>query len=130
MGSFILIDPRSNATVAAGMIRSALSDAEAVGVNKPCLLFVTQPAVAQAAEDTLLAEGCAVVRTKVQSEKVLRALLDAGVLAIVEVPGDDTASSLAARFSSEDVYFKAGVVADEMIRDLRQRGILPERSAS
>ncbi len=131
MGSFILIDPRSNATLAAGMIRSALSDAETSGGNKSCLLFVTQPAVAAAVEEKLLAEGSAVVRTKVEAEGVLRALLDAGVLTIVEVSAD-TARALASRFSSEDVSFNADgdVSAEELIRDLRERGILLERSAS
>ncbi len=131
MGSFILIDPRSNATLAAGMIRSALSDTEIARTHEACLLFVSQPAVAATVETTLLAEGHAVVRTKVETESVLRALLDAGVLAIVEIP-TDTARTLAASFSSEDVAFRedGNASAEELVRDLRERGILLDGSAS
>jgi len=128
MGSFILIDPRSNATLAAGMIRSALSDVETEITNKACLLFVSNASVADESERILLAEGAAVVRTKVETEEVLRALLDAGVITIVEIP-EDAAQSLAARFSSEDVFLETDGKTEVLIRELRDRRILPERSA-
>ncbi len=97
-GSFILIDPATNATVAAGMIREVL---EGTGLapqpeeihrswthGAALVNVANNPALAAALEQALLAHDCAVVRTRVQEPKVWRALLDAGLISIVEADMD------------------------------------------
>jgi sulfate adenylyltransferase subunit 1 len=84
-GSFILIDPDSNATAAAGMIQGVA--AEGAGktdrVHRPAVLMAGS-ALASELESALLAEGCAVVRTRLQDTKLWRSLEALGVLTLVE----------------------------------------------
>ena len=87
MGSFILIDPHSNATLAAGMIRrsvAALANSEAPR-HRPALVFfaASSPALA-ALEQSLLAANVEVVRTAITAEKTLRSLLALGLIVLVE----------------------------------------------
>jgi sulfate adenylyltransferase large subunit len=87
-GSFILIDPQTNATAAAGMIRRALkSDSEAAATkptNKSALLLIPNPEQAADVESALLAEGHPVVKTRIHSEPILKSLLSIGLLVILE----------------------------------------------
>ncbi|SNS25107.1 sulfate adenylyltransferase subunit 1 [Granulicella rosea] len=83
-GSFILIDPHTNATLAAGMIRRGLSGADAAPIHRPALIFLSQDAFVNEVEHALLAEGVAVVRTRVQSEKTWASLLHLGLVVLVE----------------------------------------------
>jgi sulfate adenylyltransferase large subunit len=83
-GNFILIDPQSNATLAAGMIRSGLSDA----TKRHKAALVTFPEGATAAvnrlERELLALDAEVVKTAVTSVTTLRGLLALGLIVLVE----------------------------------------------
>jgi sulfate adenylyltransferase subunit 1 len=85
LGSFILIDPHTNATLAAGMIRRTLADASRTPQHAPALVYFlsSSPAIA-ALEQQLLAANVEVVRTAVTSEKTLRGLLALGLIVLVE----------------------------------------------
>ena len=82
-GNFILIDPATNATVAAGMIRRGVSGDAWKAKHKPALVFVPEER-ADSMELALLAEDVPVVRTKVKTPRVLQALLAAGVVVLIE----------------------------------------------
>ena len=86
-GNFILIDPASNATVAAGMIRRGVAGHVSGDAwrskHKPALVFVPE-ARADEVERALLADDVPVVRTKVKTPHVLQALLAAGVVVLIE----------------------------------------------
>jgi sulfate adenylyltransferase subunit 1 len=95
-GSFILIDPASNATVGAGMVRRARSNSSRQDETAlPASLARTaalidvggRAGLAATLERTLLDRGCAVVRTRVHDQAVWQALLDAGLAAILEHDG-------------------------------------------
>jgi len=90
-GNFILIDPATNATVAAGMIRRGVAGDGWRSKHKPALVFVPEERVDEI-ELALLAEDVPVVRTKVKTPRVLQALLVAGVVVLiagVAVVGED-----------------------------------------
>jgi sulfate adenylyltransferase subunit 1 len=81
-GSFILIDAANNATVGAGMIRHILTTT-VTNAAKPRVVVASGATVALL-EERLLGLGLAVVRTRVQDERVWRALQAAGVTVLVE----------------------------------------------
>ena len=82
-GNFILIDPATNATVAAGMIRHGVTGEGWRTKHKPALVFVPEER-ADEVERALLANDVPVVRTKVKTPHVLQALLAAGVVVLIE----------------------------------------------
>lgn len=84
-GSFILIDPASNATVGAGMIRQVL--AKAVSHDQPPRIVLASRVLVEELERRLLGLQYPVVRTQVQDRGVWRALHEAGVLTLVEADG-------------------------------------------
>jgi sulfate adenylyltransferase large subunit len=96
-GSFILIDPGSNATVAAGMIRRIVQPDERTALapvqfskwaHTAALIDVgVNTELAAELERSLLDRGCAVVRTRVEDREVWQALLSAGMMAILEQDG-------------------------------------------
>ena len=101
-GSFILIDPGTNATIAAGMIRGVLTGAAEPatladgpvtaderaalwGHSGAVLEFQGDPAIANALERALLGEGCFVLR----ADRILadaRQLAEAGALVLTNAP--------------------------------------------
>jgi hypothetical protein len=87
-GSFILIDPQSNATLAAGMIRSSRAMDEETPRHKPALVHFERDThsrdLGDQLEDALLTAGASVVRTRLVAEKVLRRLLSVGMISLVE----------------------------------------------
>ena len=98
-GSFILIDPHSNATLAAGMIRRSVAKADASPGHKPALVHFGIDTKSEAwineLEHALLGEGAAVVRTRVVAEKTLRGLLSLELISLVEdVLDDETRQAL------------------------------------
>jgi sulfate adenylyltransferase large subunit len=95
-GNFILIDPQSNATLAAGMIRRAvMSDAGEPSLRPALLYFDAGSSLVQEVEDALLADGAASVRTHIHAEKTLRGLLLLGVIVLVEGrPDEETLRAL------------------------------------
>jgi sulfate adenylyltransferase subunit 1 len=84
-GSFILIDPTSNATVGAGMIREVL--ARAVDEQRPPRIALVGREHIESLERQLLEMEYPVVRTKVMDRSVWRALHEAGVVVLVETDG-------------------------------------------
>ena len=101
-GSFILIDPSSNATVGAGMIRHILtSTVTNTGQPLPRILLANSGLATQV-EQRLLDLGTPVVRTRVQDRNVWIALLRAGVTVLVENDQDPT-SIVTAKFESEEL---------------------------
>ena len=87
LGSFILIDPHTNATLAAGMIRRGVAQAATAPLHKPALVsFTAAVPEIQDLEQHLLAAGAEVVRTFVINEKTLRGLLALGLIVLVEAP--------------------------------------------
>ena len=96
-GSFILIDPVSNATVAAGMIREALEEVDADSrLSHGAAVILAESEVAALMERELLSLNVAVVRTQVERADVLRRLLHAGVVVLVERAGGASIGELVA----------------------------------
>jgi sulfate adenylyltransferase large subunit len=85
-GSFILIDPRTNATAAAGMIRRGLGGRPSADARhaQPAVVLMPSGEVTDLVEEALLRAAVNVVRTKVQSESTWKALLAAGVVTLVQ----------------------------------------------
>lgn len=81
-GSFILIDPASNASAGAGMIRQVL--ATAVAEEEAPRIVLAEHMVVEALEQRLLDLDYPVVRTRVQDHAVWRALHEAKVVVLVE----------------------------------------------
>jgi sulfate adenylyltransferase subunit 1 len=103
MGSFILIDPHSNATLAAGMIRRGVGTAAQGPSHRPALVcfHATSQAVA-ALEQELLDADAEVVRTSVGNEKTLRGLLALGLIVLLEAPLASAALQALAEFTVLD----------------------------
>jgi len=106
-GSFILIDPATNATVAAGMIRRGVADgAHAAGPRHSAAVVFVPEDRADEVERALLARDVPVVRTKVKTPRVLQALLAAGVVVLIEgvaVVGDGYAGINAMELTEEEL---------------------------
>jgi sulfate adenylyltransferase large subunit len=117
-GCFILIDPATNATLAAGMIRAALGTRE-IARHQPAILLAWSEAQAAAIEAALIGAGCAVVRTQIRAEATLRALTQVGVFVVVT--GTITQIEGAVLLEEEQT-------AGAAIARLRQLGLLPGRS--
>lgn len=86
-GSFILIDPVSNATVGAGMIREILATAASSAEERLPRIVLAGHDLAAQLEQRLLNLDYPVVRTRVQDTSVWRALHQAGVVVLVETEG-------------------------------------------
>lgn len=90
LGSFILIDPQSNATLAAGMIRQAhKTDASAFRHKPALILFTSEDASGiniDALENELVGAGIEVVRTRSTNTATLRALVTLGLVVLVAQP--------------------------------------------
>ena len=124
-GNFILIDLHTNATLAAGMIRrsTAMIAADA-SHHKAALLSVSNPEQASELEAALLAENLPVVRTRVQSPAIWRALLSLGLLVILEdIPTEHATAGLDLH-TLEDLDPNA---VTEFLQHLRDKAILPQK---
>ncbi len=85
MGSFILIDPLTNATLAAGMIRRALAGpAEGMRQRPALVFFADTPLASGPVEQELVKAGAEVVRTTMTAENRLRDLLALGLIVLVD----------------------------------------------
>jgi sulfate adenylyltransferase subunit 1 len=97
-GSFILIDPQTNATLAAGMIRGGHAAGASSRQHKPALVVVHAGVEVAALESMLLERGGLVVRTRLSTLPVLEALLSHGLLVLVDsAPDEPTRAALSAR---------------------------------
>jgi sulfate adenylyltransferase large subunit len=84
-GSFILIDPQSNATLAAGMIRRGLSSEPSSSQPGRAILLIADDARhSRDVEEQLVSAGAQVVRTRIRDAAVLRSLLALGLVVLVE----------------------------------------------
>jgi sulfate adenylyltransferase large subunit len=120
-GSFILIDLRTNATAAAGMIRRVVAEelgAEA-GRAQAAIVLVSSSAVAELVEKALLRESVPVVRTQVQSESIWTALLTAGVVTVVQ-----------SRREGNTMESRVGIAADSVQSRIRWKSLGSARTQS
>ena len=126
-GSFILIDPATNATAAAGMIRRSLSDdtASAEPKHHASLLLVPDAKPASEVEQLLLGEDVTVVRTQVGSKRLWQALLRIGVIVLIEGHSPEAARQLAEELSIE--VFVSGSTPRKFLQQLREKEILPSQ---
>ena len=120
-GSFILIDPATNATAAAGMIRNAVTSEDAdetTPTHKSAILHITNPEQAAAIEQTLLEAHIPVVRTRTPTPRILHSLIHLGIVTILEAettPEAVEAASIAASAFTPEAF----------LAHLREQGILP-----
>jgi sulfate adenylyltransferase large subunit len=123
-GSFILIDPATNATAAAGMIRRSLSvdTTSAESKQRSALLLLSDGAWTGGVEQLLLGQGVAVVRTQVKSKRLWQALLRIGVIVLLEGLAPEAAHQLAEELPVEVLNFSD---REEFLQQLREKGILP-----
>jgi sulfate adenylyltransferase large subunit len=128
LGSFILIDPQSNATLAAGMIRHGHATDETAPRHKPALVLFevrthSKDLIGEL-EHILLTDGASVVRTRVVAEKTLRELLSLGLISLVEGALDEhTRKALAVGDFAVIDSAKFAHVSD-LTEHLRQIGVL------
>jgi sulfate adenylyltransferase subunit 1 len=130
-GCFILIDPATNATAAAGMIRRDVND-DAISVEpKPrvALLLVSDAVQANEVEQLLLRESVAVVRTRVASRHLWQALLRIGVIVLLEGLAPESVRQLAEGLPIETLNITGGAT-EELLQQLRERNILPPQKGS
>jgi sulfate adenylyltransferase large subunit len=124
-GSFILIDAATNATAAAGMIRRGLgsNSSSTEATPKSALVLSANASQADALEQLLLDQDVAVVRTKVASKQLWQALLEIGVVVILEGLTVETAQQTAGELSLEIVEVSEDG-PEKLIRQLREKKIL------
>ncbi|MBL8229600.1 MAG: sulfate adenylyltransferase subunit CysN [Bryobacterales bacterium] len=129
-GSFILIDPISNLTVGAGMIRQAVerkshdalpvtpAERSARNSHKPALLQLADRELASRVERRLFDHGCQVVF--LESEVPAGALFDAGLILIAPVIEDVRALDL----NTLPLPANAESAVDTIVAYLEQQGVL------
>ena len=84
-GSFILIDPVTHATVAAGMVREVLSGQQ--NASAVAAIAIHNPELLRTIETALLRAGLQVVRTRTANRDLLQKLLQIGVVVLIEAEG-------------------------------------------
>ena len=120
-GSFILIDPVTNATAAAGMIRNAVTGEdidETTPTHKSAILHVTNPEQAAAIEQSLLEAHIPVVRTRTSTPRILHSLIHLGIVTILEA--ETTPEAVEA-----DTIAASAFTSEAFLAHLREQGILP-----
>jgi sulfate adenylyltransferase subunit 1 len=129
-GSFILIDPATNATAAAGMIRRSLSGdtISAEPEQYSALLLVPDALHANEVEQLLLDQGVAVVRTRVKSKLLWQALLRLDVIVILEGLAPEAAHELAEEISVEHLNI-SDCGRGALLERLREKGFLPQKGS-
>jgi hypothetical protein len=83
-GSFILIDPVSHATVAAGMVREVLSGRAASDKKAVAAVAIRDPELLRQVETALGKSGVDVVRTRTADRSLLQRLFQAGITVLIE----------------------------------------------
>jgi hypothetical protein len=138
-GSFILIDPQTNATLAAGMIRRGLGEDSRSDFTalKTSLLLVQRTSDAELVERHFLVEGQAIVRTRVRSRDIWQALLGIGVNVLLEEISPEEAAQLLGSSATIAIHTLKDAKSNdgedavlEFLKDLRRKGILPPREWS
>ncbi len=131
-GSFILIDPATNATVGAGMVRTRLAAELEQRSTSAVIVLGSQQTLLQELEQRLLAQGHAVVTTRITNRAVWESLLHAGVITLVACDGCESPSIAFLRrheglvFDSLDLHPQGEHGSAEQIeRELHRRNIFP-----
>jgi hypothetical protein len=108
-GSFILIDPESHATVAAGMVREVLSG-RATSDKPPgpvAGVAIRNPELLRRVETALSRSGVDVVRTRTANGALLQRLFQAGVVVLIEAQGlDGFSSEVSVALPNRDLSFE------------------------
>jgi sulfate adenylyltransferase subunit 1 len=84
-GSFILIDPESHATVAAGMVREVLSGQR--DTSTVAAIAIRNPERLRTLETALLEAGVQVVTTRTANRGLWQKLLQIGVVVLIQAEG-------------------------------------------
>jgi sulfate adenylyltransferase large subunit len=84
-GSFILIDPVSHATVAAGMVREVLGDVQDAATV--AAIAIRNPERLRTLETALIEAGVQVVTTRTANRDLWQKLLQIGVVVLIEAEG-------------------------------------------
>lgn len=126
-GSFILIDATTNATAAAGMIRRGIGDDSggAEAKQRSALMLAADEVQANLVEQLLLDRSVEVVRTRVASRRLWQALLEIGIVVVLEGLGVEEAQRIAGDIALETFDGSdsdRGV--DKLLRRLQEKGIL------
>jgi len=129
-GSFILIDPSTNATVAAGMIRRGLTaQGETETQNgRGTLLLVEDAAQADEIEERLLAAEIPVLRSRMQAMHFLDGVLDLGIVTLLEGARSATGElqlKLAHLRDAPGVMDAFSLTTLQVLEELRARGVVP-----
>jgi sulfate adenylyltransferase subunit 1 len=126
-GAFILIDPQTNATLAAGMIRRGLGAGDEIATHQPAVVEFALEGRSGAwigeLEQALVSEGAAVVRTRTVAERTLRGLVALGLIVLVE--GSVAGSSLG---EAAVVRAEEFVGVRDLVVRLREIGVLDKDS--
>jgi sulfate adenylyltransferase large subunit len=130
-GSFILIDPTTNATAAAGMIRRNVGDdtTSAKPKQHAPFLLLSDGAWTSEVEQLLLSQGVAVVRTRVKSKRLWQALLRIGAIVLLEGIAPEAAHELAEELPIE-VLTGSSCGSEMFLQQLREKGTLPPQKGS
>jgi sulfate adenylyltransferase large subunit len=106
-GSFILIDPASHATVAAGMVREVLSGRAPSDKKAVAAVAIRDPGLLRQVETALGKSGVDVVRTRTASRALLQRLFQAGVTVLIEATDlDEFSGEVSFALPSTDVSFE------------------------
>jgi hypothetical protein len=97
------------------------------------VVIQAQPAIAELIERSLLNAGVDVVRTRVERPDVLKRLLRAGMVVLVETAGDVSMGQLTAGGALEFIPFQSASTADvtaaQLLQELQKREIIPTEAA-
>jgi sulfate adenylyltransferase subunit 1 len=119
LGSFILIDPSTNATLAGGLIHRSVAEAAAGPRHKPALVsfFPTSNPI-ELLERDLVVAGAEVVRTLTTSDKTLRSLLTLGLIVLVEGSLSDSTLKALSEFYilDADNFSSTGEIASLLLQ--------------
>lgn len=130
-GNFILIDPHTHATLAAGMVEGDASGnaaaTQSATRSKPVLVVLGRESRESAAllEETLLENRMDVVRTRVTSVARLQALLAQGWVVLLEETLPQ--SAIVALHEFVLIFAEKAFAPKAIIDSLKQEGILPGR---
>jgi sulfate adenylyltransferase large subunit len=107
-GSFILIDPASHATVAAGMVREVLTAGRVVSDKKAvAAVAIRDPELLRQVENALVQSGVDVVRTRTANRALLQRLFQAGVVVLIEANDlDEFSGEVSVALPRGDVSFE------------------------
>jgi hypothetical protein len=106
-GSFILIDPASHATIAAGMVREVLSGRAPTDKKAVAAVAIRDPELLRQVETVLGKSGADVVRTRTANRALLHRLFQAGVTVLIEANDlDEFSGEVSLALPSTDASFE------------------------